>query len=113
MAGTLYETVLELVSKLDVYAAALSAAKAGAGAAAGFFLKKLGGMFVKGESNKCVVHKCRRPSYKNGLCMQCYSTACSRVERGETDWEALAALGLCKMDKSPFDDAYTRAMEDH
>ncbi len=113
MAGTLYEVVWDVVTKLDVYATALSAAKAGAGAAVGYFLKRLGGAFVKGENNKCVVHKCVRHTYKNGLCMQCYSNACTRVERGETDWEALLALGLCKMDASPFDDAYSKATEDH
>lgn len=112
MAGTLYEIAVEMVLKLDVYAAALSAAKAGAGAAGGYFLKRLGGVFVSG-TDKCVIGKCVRHSYKMGLCMQCYSKAKSKVEREETDWDKLAQLGLCKIEGDPFDDAYSRAMEDN
>lgn len=61
-------------------------------------------------TGKCLVSGCSRLENKRGLCLVCYSQAKRKVTAGQTTWEKLADLGLCKPETTPFDDAYTRAM---
>lgn len=59
---------------------------------------------------KCLIKACARPRAKRGLCLICYSQAKKKVEAGETTWDKLVELGLCESDRTPFDDAYDRAI---
>lgn len=78
------------------------------------------GVLVKGiwrclMSEKCMINGCFRlcSASSHGLCLVCYGRAKKKVEAGEVTWQKLAELGLCKhQSDNPFDDAYTRAMED-
>ena len=74
------------------------------------FLKRIGGVIV---SERCLIPNCQRMSAvgKRGLCLVCYSQAKKKVDNFEVSWEQLAQRGLCKPESSPFDDAYSKAME--
>ena len=67
---------------------------------------------------KCMIPECNRPSAAiremRGLCMVCYNRAKAKVATGDMTWEVLVELGLCLPNKttSPFDDAYSRAIDD-
>lgn len=65
------------------------------------------------DVGKCFIKVCVRPAAMRGLCLVCYGKAKKKVESGETTWEQLEHLGLCKQESNPFDDAYNRAMEDN
>ncbi len=110
MAGMLWQ----MVENMDLTAAAISACKAGAGAAGGYILKKVWGKIVSEKKQQCMTKECTKTATKYGLCQECHAEAQQVVERGGT-WQQLADLGLCKLPtkESPFNDAYTRAMEDN
>lgn len=114
MAWTLLNYLLQ---QIDVWPLLLSSLKAGAVAAAGYILKRVWGKMV--GASKCTTPKCYHsvsPTVQTyGLCVQCFNRAELKVELGETTWEKLAQMGLCIYPKQtdPFDDAYSKAMEDH
>lgn len=80
------------------------------------FLKSMKGKVMTTGNDLCMIKKCIRKaaigdaSYR-GLCLVCYGKAKAKVSSGETTWERLAEMGLCKHESNPFDDAYTKAME--
>lgn len=76
------------------------------------FLKRVKGVVM--ESQKCMIKTCVRQAAvdKRGLCLVCYGQAKKKVESGQTTWDTLVHLGLCKPESNnPFDDAYTQATE--
>lgn len=78
-----------------------------------FLLKRVGVMNEE-TGTKCMIKNCsRHASAFRGLCLVCYGKAKKKVESGDTTWEKLEAMGLCKSNKDPFDDAYSKAMEEH
>lgn len=74
------------------------------------FFKRAKGVVM---SERCMIPNCQRLAAlgKRGLCLVCFSRAKKKVDSGETTWERLAEMRLCKSESNPFDDAYTRAME--
>lgn len=66
-----------------------------------------------GEVRRCMIPGCSSAASQRGLCLKCYSRAKAKVDAGETTWDKLIERGLCEAVKDPFDDAYTRAMEDN
>ena len=46
--------------------------------------------------NVCLTETCIHPTRCRGLCNVCYSAACGVVSRGESSWNELMELGLCK-----------------
>ncbi len=73
----------------------------------------LKGIWRATMGERCLIKACMRTAGgKHGLCLVCYSRAKKKVDAGETTWEKLEELGLCKGQADPFDDAYTKAMED-
>lgn len=44
----------------------------------------------------CCVPKCSRFAASRGMCQSCYVQARVRINRGDTTWAALEALGLAK-----------------
>lgn len=78
------------------------------------------GLILKGmwravmEIKRCMISGCGGVASRRGLCLKCYARAKLKVTTGETTWEKLAEKGLaeCASD-NPFDDAYTKAMEDN
>ena len=67
------------------------------------------------RAGMCLIPKCGGVAGANlkGLCMSCYKAAKRTVESGETTWEKLAEMGLCKGKTTPFDDAYSRAAREN
>lgn len=64
---------------------------------------------------KCLVPACKKmeaPDMK-GLCVSCYSSAKKVVDAGNTTWEAIEALGLCRLKgkSDPFSDELKKRME--
>lgn len=58
-----------------------------------------------------MIAACPRPeaiALKRGLCMSCYSKAKKAVESGQTTWDALEKMGLCR---SYVIDPFTAAFE--
>lgn len=96
--------------EFDVCETAVVIAKAAVGAIGGYFLKRMWRAAV--EIKNCMITGCSGIASRRGLCLNCYSRAKKLVESGETTWEKLAERGLCEGKGNPFDDAYTRAMED-
>lgn len=83
----------------------------------GFSLKEMWGWLMSDTKRyTCIVPGCNQPAAAanyRGLCLRCYGTAKKKIDAGETTWDRLVELGLCeKKESSPFDDAYSRAMED-
>lgn len=75
------------------------------------FLKRVKGAVM---NEVCMIPGCVRHTAHNcrGLCLICYGKAKKKVTDGQTTWEKLVKLKLCKEETDPFDDAYARAMED-
>lgn len=108
MAWTLYG--------FDPSDAIVPAAKAVAGALGGVFLKVMwrAVMGYETAADKCMITGCSGfvANNRRGLCNNCYKRAKAKVDSGETTWGILAERGLCVGKADPFDDAYSRAMED-
>lgn len=62
----------------------------------------------------CLIKNCQRLAHsdRRGLCSVCYAKAKAKVDANQVTWERLAALGLCKVEVDPFDDAYSKAVRD-
>lgn len=104
--------MLWVLDNVDVKLLVMSALKAGGGALAACVLKKVWSK-VMPVTKKCMIDKCMGVAAQRGMCLQCYSKAKKKVDAGLVTWERLAEMGLCTRDgDDPFNDAYTRAMED-
>ena len=128
MAWTLWETLLGMLTDLEPVKLVIAGVKAALGALGGYLLKRvwrlvMGGKDVDEDRNdglllgRCFIKTCLRlpsanPAHR-GLCLVCFSKAKKKVESGDTTWDKLAEMGLCKSGGvDPFDDAYSKAMED-
>ncbi len=70
---------------------------------------------VAKPQDKCLVPACKKleaPDFK-GLCVSCYASAKKVVDAGGTTWEAIAALGLCRLktQDNPFLDELKKRSE--
>ena len=93
-----------------------SAAGAVGGGVAGLLFRKVKGWIML-VSERCMVEGCgaaaAHEAVHRGLCLKCYSRAKKKVEAGETTWEELAALGMCRGEAvDPFDKQYQKAKQD-
>ena len=97
---------------IDLRAVAMLLSKALLGAVVGYFFKRVW-RAVMPESKKCAVERCMRQATAatRGMCLICYGKAKKKVEDGEVTWQTLEELGMCGKPSDPFDDAYSRAME--
>lgn len=61
------------------------------------------------ELKKCMIPNCGEKMMWKGLCNRCYGQAKYYIERGETTWSQLAAMGLCVTNSVPFKNAFEKA----
>lgn len=54
------------------------------------------------EREPCLTPECGKPREWKGLCRSCYGVARHLIDKEETSWEELVALGLALTDVKPF-----------
>ena len=121
MAWTLWEMLWALLADVEPVKLALSGAKTALGAIGSYLLKRVWRSIVGADdkviTSNCYIKTCQRmpgaDAKYRGLCPVCYSEAKKLVDSNQTTWEGLASKGLCSSGQasSPFNDAYSKAME--